>query len=67
MKAAWFDTSGPASEVLQVGEYEAPRLGHGEVLVRMRTSAVNPSDTKNRAGARPTLLDGGLCNTPKKR
>ena len=59
MKAAWFDSFGPASEVLRVGDFETPRPGHGEVLVRMHTSAVNPSDTKKRAGASPTLLDDG--------
>jgi len=59
MKAAWFDCFGPASEVLQVGDFETPRPGHGEVLVRMHTSGVNPSDTKKRAGAAPTLLDDG--------
>jgi len=59
MKAAWFDKFGPASEVLRVGDFETPRPGHGEVLVRMQTSAINPSDTKKRAGAAPNLLDDG--------
>ena len=59
MKAAWFERFGPAPEVLRVGDFETPRPRHGEVLVRMHTSAVNPSDTKKRAGASPTLLDDG--------
>jgi NADPH2:quinone reductase len=59
MKAAWFGSFGPASEVLQVGDFDPPKPGHGQVLVRMHTSAVNPSDTKKRAGASPTLLDNG--------
>jgi len=59
MKAAWYESFGPASEVLRVGDFETPRPGHGEVLVRMHTSGVNPSDTKKRAGASPTLLDDG--------
>jgi NADPH2:quinone reductase len=59
MKAAWFDAFGSAAEVLQVGELETPRPGHGEVLVCMKASGVNPSDTKKRAGASPTLLDDG--------
>ncbi len=59
MKAAWFDEFGPAAEVLQVGEFDTPRPGHGEILVRMKTSGVNPSDTKKRAGAVENLLDDG--------
>jgi NADPH2:quinone reductase len=59
MRAAWFERFGPAPEVLRVGELETPRPGHGGVLVRMQTSAINPSDTKKRAGAAPNLLDDG--------
>jgi NADPH:quinone reductase-like Zn-dependent oxidoreductase len=60
MKAAWFDAFGPAAEVLQVGEQPKPDAGAGEVLVRLHTSGVNPSDVKKRAGAFPNLLDDGL-------
>ena len=60
MKAAWFDAFGPAAEVLQVGEQPKPEAGAGEVLVRLHTSGVNPSDVKKRAGAFPNLLDDGL-------
>ena len=59
MKAAWFQTFGPAREVLQIGEMARPSPGPGEVLVRLETSAVNPSDVKKRAGSAPNLLDGG--------
>lgn len=59
MKAAWFDQFGPAREVLQVGEIDTPRPGHGEVLVRLEASGVNPSDVKKRAGSFPKLLDDG--------
>jgi len=59
MKAAWYNAFGPAKEVLQVGEWETPTLGPGEVKVKLMASAVNPSDTKKRAGASPTLLDNG--------
>lgn len=52
MRAAYFDAVGPAREVLQVGEIAAPTPGPGEVLVRLRASAVNPSDAKLRAGRR---------------
>ena len=60
MQAAWFESFGPAKDVLQVGELQAPSPGPGEVLVRVRTSGVNPSDVKKRAGSFPNLLDDGL-------
>ncbi len=60
MRAAWFESFGPAKDVLQVGELDTPIVGPGEVLVRMHTSGVNPSDVKKRAGSFPNLLDGGL-------
>ena len=52
MKAAWYLRKGPAAEVLQVGEQPEPRPAAGEIRVRVRVSAVNPSDTKNRSGVR---------------
>jgi NADPH:quinone reductase-like Zn-dependent oxidoreductase len=60
MKASWFESFGPASEVLAVGEQTKPIPGEGEVLVRLMTSGVNPSDVKKRMGSAPDLLDGGL-------
>jgi NADPH:quinone reductase-like Zn-dependent oxidoreductase len=50
MRAVWYERNGPASEVLEQGEMETPRPGHGEVRVRLRTSGINPSDVKTRAG-----------------
>jgi NADPH2:quinone reductase len=52
MKAAWYERKGPAREVLRVGERPTPEPGPGELRVRVHRSAVNPSDTKNRGGAR---------------
>lgn len=52
MKAAWYEETGPAREVLRVGELPDPEAGPGEVLVRVRASGVNPSDFKQRAGWR---------------
>src|SRR5689334_12241260 len=50
MRAAWYEKNGAAAEVLQVGEVETPQPGPGEVRIKLRTSGVNPSDVKNRAG-----------------
>ena len=59
MKAVWFEQSGEAKDVLIYGERPQPELGDGEVLVRLHTSAVNPSDVKKRAGAQPAgFVDG---------
>jgi len=60
MLAAWFESFGAAKDVLQVGETDTPTAAAGEVLVRIRTSGVNPSDVKKRAGSFPALLDGGF-------
>lgn len=59
MRAAWFEKFGDAADVLTVGDLETPVAGPGEVLVRLHTSGVNPSDVKKRAGAFPQLLDDG--------
>ena len=50
MKAVWYESTGPALEVLRYGELETPRPGWGEVRVRVAASGVNPSDTKKRGG-----------------
>lgn len=60
MRAAWFEKFGNAADVLTVGELDTPSAGPGEVLVRLHTSGVNPSDVKKRAGSFPNLLDGGF-------
>lgn len=51
MRAAFYDDLGPAREVLKVGELPMPSPAHGEVLIRLRSSGVNPSDVKSRSGA----------------
>ena len=60
MKAAWFEKFGSAEQVMQVGEQPKPLAEPGQVLVKLATSGVNPSDVKKRAGASPSLLDDGL-------
>ncbi len=60
MQASWFDKFGSASEVLTVGEQPTPEAEAGQVLVRLHTSGINPSDVKKRAGSFPDLLDNGF-------
>lgn len=55
MKAAWYEKKGPAREVLRIGDRPSLEPAAGEVRVRVHVSAVNPSDTKNRAGHRGNI------------
>jgi len=50
MRAAYYEKTGPAAEVLRVGDMETPLPAAGEVRVRIKTSGINPSDVKSRAG-----------------
>ena len=50
MKAAYYESNGSAASVLKVGDVPKPAPGPGEVLVRVHSSGVNPSDVKTRAG-----------------
>ena len=59
MKAISFAEFGPAKQVLKTSEWRAPEPGPGEVLVKLSTTGVNPSDVKKRAGGFPNLLDDG--------
>src|SRR5580765_2179201 len=52
MRAAWYERKGAAAEVLTVGEQPTPEPGPAELLIRVRASGVNPSDTKARGGFR---------------
>lgn len=56
MRAAYYERTGPAREVLQLGELPTPQPGPGEVRVRLAASGVNPSDVKSRAGLRSNEL-----------
>jgi NADPH2:quinone reductase len=58
MKAALYDSHGPAAEVLRVEEVELPEPGPGEVRVKVAVSAINPTDYKSRSGATPRPMDG---------
>lgn len=52
IKAVFYERQGPAQDVLRLGELDKPTPGPGEVLIRLHTSGVNPSDVKSRAGLR---------------
>ena len=49
MKAVWYERNGPA-DVMQIGEEPIPSPAPGEVLVKIISSGINPSDWKRRAG-----------------
>ncbi len=53
MRAITYDRFGPAKDVLTLEDIPVPVPGPGEVLVRLVTSGVNPSDNRARAGGRP--------------
>jgi NADPH:quinone reductase len=55
MRAAWWEHNGAARDVLVLGEMPKPSPAPGEILVRMVTSGVNPSDVKFRAGRPPAF------------
>ena len=55
MKAVWYEKTGDAADVLKVGELPDPSPGSNEVLISVKTSGINPSDVKTRAGARGDL------------
>lgn len=60
MRAALFESFGTAADVLRIGEIETPNPARGEVLVRLHSSGISPSDVKKRAGSFPNLLDRGF-------
>src|SRR3954451_89592 len=51
MLAARYERTGPAAEVIEIGEIPVPEPGPGEVRVRIAYSGVNPTDWKSRAGS----------------
>lgn len=55
MKAITYRAFGPAAEVLQLEELPTPSPDHGEVLVEVSFTGVNPSDVKTRTRGQPGL------------
>jgi len=53
MRAVTYEQFGAADDVLNVENIPTPDPGEGEVLVRLKSSGINPSDVKVRAGSRP--------------
>ena len=53
MRAAFYERTGPAREVLRIGGAATPEPVEGEVRVRVHASGVNPSDVKKRRGRMP--------------
>ncbi|KGD96311.1 NADPH:quinone reductase [Rhizobium sp. YS-1r] len=60
MLAAFYTRTGPAAEVLSVGEMAPPVADPGEVLVRVHASGINPADVKRRGGWRSMGMDHPL-------
>src|SRR5262245_42765515 len=50
MRAAYYERNGAAADVLRVGAVDTLKPEPGEVRLRLKTSVVNPSDVKSRAG-----------------
>ncbi len=48
MRAGWFERTGPAADVIEIGERTTPTPAAGEVMIRLHASGVNPSDYKRR-------------------
>ena len=60
MNAFWFEAFGDAAGSLISGAQPKPKAEQGQVLVKISTTGINPSDVKKRAGAFSNLLDAGL-------
>jgi NADPH2:quinone reductase len=58
MKAALYESHGPAGDVLRVTDIDRPEPGPGQVRVRIEASRVNPTDWKSRSGATPRPMTG---------
>ncbi len=56
MQAAFYERTGAAADVLQLGDLPEPTPGAGELRVRLQWSGVNPSDVKSRAGLRSSVM-----------
>ena len=51
--AAFYESSGPAAQVLRFGHIDLPAPPPGEVLVELRAIGINPADVKRRSNVAP--------------
>jgi NADPH:quinone reductase len=58
VRAAVYERTGPAAQVLRVTDVPRPDPGPGEVRVRVQASGINPTDVKTRGGLTPRPIDG---------
>jgi len=58
VRAAVYERTGPAAEVLRVTDVPTPEPGPGQVRVRVQASGINPTDVKTRGGLTPRPIDG---------
>ena len=58
MRAALYESYGPAADVLRIADIDRPEPGPGEVRVRIELSGINPTDWKSRSGATPRPISG---------
>ena len=57
MKAAYYEKTGRAKDVLKIGNFDSPKLGSNEVLILLKYSGINPSDVKKRMGWQNKKMD----------
>ena len=57
MRAAFYEKTGPASEVFQVNEVDLPEPGPGQVRVTISFSGINPTDVKSRGNKGPVTIN----------
>ncbi len=58
MRAAWYSEYGSASDVFKFDDIPDPIAGDGEVVVKVYSSGLNPTDWKSRMGSRgPFMYD----------
>ena len=63
MKAALYDATGAARDVLKVTETERPEPGPGQVRVRVHASGINPPITRPAAGRSRARWTASRCRT----
>jgi NADPH2:quinone reductase len=60
VRAALYESNGPAADVLRVAEVDRPEPGPGQVRVKIEASGINPTDWKSRSGVTARPMSGGF-------